>query len=64
MTPDPDPETAELKIRQRERERTERRLAHTAPEEDEAAQHARRADKASYLQEKLEERERSERESG
>ncbi len=62
MRPDPDPETAELKIQQTDRERAERRRARDAPEE-EAAQHARRADKAAYLRSKLEDRERSEREA-
>jgi hypothetical protein len=64
MNPDPDPETAELKLRQRDREMAEQRMAEEAPDEDETAQHARRADKASYLRQKLKERERSERESG
>jgi hypothetical protein len=52
-----------LKTQQRERERGERRLAERAPEPDEAALHARRAEKAEYLREKLEERDRSEREA-
>jgi hypothetical protein len=56
--------TKQLKSEQREREQVERRLARTAPEEDEAAQHARRAEKARYLRAKLDERERSEREAG
>jgi hypothetical protein len=40
----------------------EREQAREAPTEYEAEQHARRADKAAYLREKLEERAESERE--
>jgi hypothetical protein len=58
---DSDPKTEELKLTQLERERAERRRAESAPDEDEAAQHERRADKARYLAEKLEERGESER---
>jgi hypothetical protein len=53
--------TQELQRRQLEREQAERRRAKTAPEADEAVQHERRADKARYLAEKLEERAESER---
>ena len=56
----PDPETEELKVQQLQRELAERRLAGTAPEDEEAAQHERRAEKAEYLRAKLEERGRSE----
>ncbi len=56
-----DPITEELKISQLERERAERRRAENVPDEDEAAQHERRADKARYLAEKLEKRAESER---
>jgi hypothetical protein len=56
-----DPITQELKVTQLEREQAERKRARTAPDEDEAAQHERRADKARYLAEKLEERAESER---
>jgi hypothetical protein len=56
-----DPITEELKLAQLEREEAERRRARSVPEEDEAAQHDRRADKARYLAEKLEERAESER---
>jgi hypothetical protein len=56
-----EPTTQELKLTQLERERAERRRAETAPDEDEVAQHERRAEKAKYLAEKLEEREESER---
>jgi hypothetical protein len=53
--------TEELKIIQVEREAAEREQAESALDEDEAAQHERRADKARYLKEKLEERAESER---
>jgi hypothetical protein len=58
---DADPKTEELKSTQRERELAERTRAETAPDEDEAAQHERRAEKARYLAEKLEQRAASER---
>ena len=51
-----DPTTRELRIRQAEREEEERRQADRAPSEDETEEHERRADKAAYLREKLEER--------
>jgi hypothetical protein len=53
--------TEELKVIQSEREVAEREQAESALDEDEAAQHDRRADKARYLKEKLEERAESER---
>ena len=53
--------TEELKVIQTEREAEERERAESARDDDEAAQHERRADKARYLREKLEEREQSER---
>jgi hypothetical protein len=53
--------TEELKVIQSEREVTERAQAESSLDEDEAAQHERRADKARYLKEKLEERAESER---
>ena len=56
-----EPITEELKLTQIEREQAERRRARTAPDDDEAVQHERRADKARYLAEKLEERAESER---
>ena len=57
-----EPSTEDLKQAQIEREQAERRRAETVPDEDEAAQHERRADKARYLADKLEERAQSERE--
>jgi hypothetical protein len=53
--------TEELKVIQSEREAEERERARDALDEDEAAQHERRADKARYLAEKLEDRAESER---
>jgi hypothetical protein len=58
---DGDPKTEELKLAQIERERAERKRAESVPDDDEVAQHERRADKARYLAEKLEERAESER---
>lgn len=58
---DSDPKTEELKLTQIERERAERTRAQKVPDEEEAAQHERRAEKARYLAEKLEERAESER---
>jgi hypothetical protein len=56
-----DPNTEELKLAQLRREEAERRRAESPPDDDEAAQHERRADKARYLAEKLEQRAESER---
>ncbi|MBV9804733.1 MAG: hypothetical protein JO130_16140 [Solirubrobacterales bacterium] len=56
-----DPITEELKITQLEREKAERKRAGRVADEAEAAQHERRAEKAGYLAEKLEERARAER---
>ena len=52
----PDPKTEELRLEQIERERKEHAQAANADEEPETEQHERRADRASYLREKLEER--------
>jgi hypothetical protein len=57
---DEDPSAGELKHQQEARERAEREGAAEAIDEAEAATHRRRADKASYLQEKLADREQSE----
>ena len=48
-----DPPTEELKAIQTDREETERDLAKRAEEEAEARTHARRAERAAYLKEKL-----------
>ncbi len=57
-----DPETGELKRSQVERVRDERKREGEAIEEDEAETHGRRAEKADYLREKLEERAEAEKE--
>ena len=59
---DPSEETKDLLQDQRQREAEEREATEEARLVDEAAQHKRRADKAAYLREKLEERAESERE--
>jgi hypothetical protein len=61
MTDEPD--TEQLRVEQLKRELEERKYAETTSEEDETAQHDRRADKARYLREKLDERAESEREA-
>jgi hypothetical protein len=57
-----EPKTEELRKAQFERETMEHRLADATDEEHETAQHERRAAKASYLRQKLEQRAESERE--
>ena len=57
-----DPVTAELRLRQAERESVEREEAEESVSDQETEQHARRADKAAYLREKLEERAQAEQE--
>lgn len=64
MSPDEEPTTEELRLSQIRREVSEREAAGTSHDEDEAEQHERRADKAGYLREKLEERAESERQAG
>ncbi len=59
-----DPDTQELREAQARRVREELERARIAADEEEESQHARRADKAEYLRQKLEERARSEREAG
>ena len=58
--PDDDPTTQELRVEQLRREQSEREEQREAATEDEAEQHARRAEKADYLKKKLEEREEAE----
>lgn len=60
---DEDIETRALRRAQKERELIERREAERAPAEDETQTHERRADKAEYLKEKLDERAEAEREA-
>lgn len=60
--PNKEPTTEELKQRQHERTTEEHELVERAMTDDEAKQHKRRAAKSAYLERKLAERERSERE--
>jgi hypothetical protein len=62
--PDEDLTTQELKVRQLMREEEERRRAAEADTGEGTGSHRRRADKAEYLREKLEERLKSERDAG
>ena len=61
---DEQPDTSELRRVQSRREAEEQSLARAAADDEETAIHQRRAEKAHYLREKLEERARSEREAG
>jgi hypothetical protein len=56
----PDPETREMQVEQSRREEAHRRAADEATDEHEAVSEERRAEKAAYLREKLDERGRSE----
>lgn len=56
-------DTQELRAEQLAKELAERERAQSAADEEEHAQHARRADKASYLRAKLDDRAESEREA-
>lgn len=56
-----DPTTEELRIAQIQRESAERERAGRGVTEEDTDQHERRADKASYLREKLEQRAEAER---
>lgn len=58
-----DIETRALRRAQEEREQIERREADRSLDDEEAGAHERRADKAEYLKEKLEERAEAEREA-
>lgn len=60
MTPE-DPKTEELRIVQGERAEDERERAAEAEEDEAVRTHARRADKAAYLREKLDEQSESQR---
>jgi hypothetical protein len=59
-----DPKTEELQLEEIQRERAEREHARDADLPTEERTHKRRADKHSYLREKLAERARSEEENG
>jgi hypothetical protein len=56
----PDPTTESLRLDQIERARQEKARAEAAGEQAEEKAHERRADKASYLREKLAERAKAE----
>jgi hypothetical protein len=60
----PDPKTEEMRLDQIKRERSERDQARESDEPAEERTHKRRADRAAYLREKLDERAKSEDESG
>ena len=55
-----DPETEGLRVEQIKREREEHARARAAEQPDEEQAHERRAEKADYLREKLDERAESE----
>jgi hypothetical protein len=56
-----DPTTRELRLKQKERTTEEHRALGQSATKDEADTHERRASKSAYLERKLAERERSER---
>jgi hypothetical protein len=56
----PEPDTREMQIEQFRRETAHRRAAGDATDEHEVVSEERRAEKAAYLREKLDERARSE----
>lgn len=58
-----DPTTQELRLEQLKRESAERDAAEESISPDDTEQHERRADKAAFLREKLEQRAESEREA-
>ncbi|HEX8975378.1 MAG TPA: hypothetical protein VF781_02605 [Solirubrobacteraceae bacterium] len=60
VQPEPTPE--QLKVRQHEQETAEHQAIHQAETDAEAEKHRRRADKARYLRERLEEQQRADRE--
>jgi hypothetical protein len=57
-----DPKTEELRLEQIQRERSEREQAGESSESAEEKAHTRRAERAAYLKEKLDERAKSEEE--
>ncbi len=61
---DPVSETQELELAQLRREAAEREAEGEEPTPDGTEKHGRRAEKAAYLREKLEEREEAERRAG
>jgi hypothetical protein len=56
----PDPKTEEMQVEQLHKEKAEREQATESHELAEEHTHARRADRAAYLREKLDERAKSE----
>ena len=62
MAADDGPSTEELRALQAQREEAERELAERAGDPREERAHERRADRAAYLREKLDEQAESERE--
>ena len=60
----PDPKTEEMQLEQLRKAHEERDRAQDAEDPTEEHTHARRADRAAYLKEKLDERARSEDEPG
>ena len=58
---DGDPTTEELRAVQAEREKAERELADRAPDPRDERAHERRAERAAYLREKLDEQAESDR---
>ena len=58
-----EPTTEELRLRQLEEERAQLRGLEDAQSEADAETHLRRADKAGYLRQKLEEQQRADREA-
>ncbi len=62
--PEDEPTTEQLKLRQQEQETAEHRAVSESDIEAEVEKHRRRADKARYLREKLEQQEQADREAG
>jgi hypothetical protein len=60
---EPEPTTEKLKVRQHEQETAEHKAIGQSETEAEVEKHQRRADKARYLREKLEEQQRADREA-
>jgi hypothetical protein len=59
--PEEDPTTREMRLEQIQKEREEHARAETADEDAEERAHARRAERAQYLRDKLEQRAEAER---
>lgn len=64
MAVEEEPKTRELKVDQAARERAELEQAERTDDPEDTATHERRAERAGYLRDKLEERARVEREEG